>query len=410
MTLPRGVRALAMAAAAILAMAQLPSAWSHWRFLAPIEAGSTDSPRYASLTIPGSVMTHAAPGLVDLRLIDADGREVPYALSARLGGRVADRRDATLLEPSVVPKEYSQAIFDLGQRARVHNAVTLSIEGTDDVLTWVEIAVSDDHTRWRVVRERAPIYRLLQSGLDARMSVSYPESLARYLRVRILDGSRPYKITAGQVSHEVVTEAERVPAGIPLTSGAGADGTTVWTADAPAVPLVEVRFETGQTAFYRPVSVEVSDDGTNWMRAGSGEIWKTVEAGQPRESLAVGFPERSAPHWRVTVFNRNDAPLADTRAAFSMTPRHLIFRQEPAGAYRLVYGNSRIGAPQYDLVRLIDQAAIASAAPVTLDAEAENAGYSNPAPWTEQHPLLLWVALGVAILVLGGLAIRTMKG
>ena len=403
-------RGLVAVAAATLAMAQLPVAWKNWRYSVPIKAPAAEAARYVSVTVPSVVMAHAARGLSDLRVIDADGKEVPYALTARLGGRVTDHREARLLEPAVVAGQYSQALFDLGKDPRVHNVITLAIEGQDDLLTWVEVAVSDDHNHWRVVRERAPIYRLQQAGLEDRTTIGYPESVARYLRVRILDGSRPYKIVRGDVIHEQVTEAERVNAGVTLSPATGATGASVWTADSPAVPMSEVRFETPQKTFFRPVSVEASDDGTNWMRAGSGEIFRVVEAGQLREVLAVSFPERIAGHWRVTVLNRNDAALTDVRAELYTTPRHVVMQQVPGQQYRLIYGNTRVSAPQYDLARIVNSGSVGTPVPATAGSETENTGYANPAPWTEQHQGVLWGALAVAILVLGALAVRTMRG
>jgi hypothetical protein len=270
--------------------------------------------------------------------------------------------------------------------------------------------VSDDHQHWRVVRERAPIYRLQQSGLEARTTISYPDSVTRYLRVRILDGSRPYTITRGDVLYEQIAEAERVPAGVTLSAGSGAAQSSVWTADAPPLPMSEVRFETPQQSFYRPVSVEASDDGTSWTRVASGEILRTVEAGQPREALSVGFSEFTAAHWRVTVFNRNDTPLTEVRAELYTTPRHVVLQQAAGRQYRLIYGNPRVNAPQYDLARTIAADTAGSRVPATVGAEIENTGYANPAPWTEQHQSILWAALAVAILVLGALAVRTMRG
>jgi hypothetical protein len=409
MRIPRAIRAAAMVAVATAAMAQLPVAWKNWQYSAPIDAGTTDSSRYVSVVLPVGVMTHAARGLGDLRVIDDQGQEVPYALSARLGGRATDQRSATLLEPSVVAGQYSQAMFDLGKGTRVHNVIRIDVEGQDEFMTWVELAVSDDHEHWRVVRERAPIYRLAQPA-EAHTTITYPESVSRYLRVRILDGAHPYHIAGGSVIHEVVTDAERVAAGVTLTASTSAGTTSVWTANAPPLPISEVRFAIDQKAFYRPVSVETSDDGEHWTYAASGEIYRTVEGGQPREALSVQFAEREAAHWRVTVHNRNDAPLAGTTLQLWTTPRRIIMRQEPNRTYRLIYGNSRVGAPQYDLVRLIDPGSIASAAAVTLGAEAENSGYTNPAPWTEQHQSVMWIALGIAVIVIGGLAVRTLRG
>lgn len=406
----RLTRAFVAMAAAVLAMAQLPVAWKNWRYSVPIDAPPADTARYVSVTVPTVVMAHAARGLSDLRVIEADSKEVPYALTAKVGGRVTDRREARLLEPAVVAGQYSQAMFDLGKAPRIHNVITIGIEGQEDLLTWAEVAVSDDHQHWRVVRERAPIYRLQQAGLAERTTISYPESVARYLRVRILDGSRPYTIARGDVVYEQITEAERVKAGVTLSAAAGGAGSSAWTADSPPVPMSEVRFETPQKTFYRPVSVEASDDGTSWARVASGEIFRTIEAGQPRESLAVAFPEHIAAHWRVTVLNRNDTALTDVRAELYTTPRHVVLQQSPGQQYRLIYGNTRATAPQYDLARTINSGAAGKPSPATTGDETENTAYANPAPWTEQHQSVLWGALGLAILVLGALAVRTMRG
>jgi hypothetical protein len=406
----RRIRALLTIAAAATTMAQLPVAWKNWQFSAPIDTGAVEAPRFVNLTLPVGVTARAAAGWADLRVIDGQGREVPYVLTARLGGRTEERRQARLLEPGVVAGQYSQALLDVGADGRIHNSVTIRIEGQDDLLTWVEIAVSDDRQDWRVIRERAPIYRLQQAGLGDRTTVSYPDSVARFLRVRVLDGSRPYRIIGADLVHEVVTAAERVAADVPLSSAPSDRAQSVWTAASPAVPISEVRFETTQEAFYRPVSVEVSDDEQRWSFLAAGEIFRTIEGGKPRASLDVEFPERVSGHWRVTVHNRNDAPLAGLAASFYTTPRHVVLHQDPGQQYRLLYGNARATAPQYDLARSIDPALVWSASAVSLGAAAENGGYANPAPWTEQHPAVLWLALGAAVLVLGGLAVRTLRG
>ena len=38
-----------------------------------------------------------------------------------------------------------------------------------------------------------------------------------------------------------------------------------------------------------------------------------------------------------------------------------------------------------------------------------NTDYDNPAPWTEQNPFVVWVALVVAVIVLGWLAVRALE-
>jgi hypothetical protein len=208
----------------------------------------------------------------------------------------------------------------------------------------------------------------------------------------------------------VTSAAELVPAGFTLETSQE-PGRSVWTSSGavPTLPIAEVRFDTAQPEFLRPVAVESSDDGTRWQRESSGEIYRMTERGQPRAALNVRVREKSAAYWRITVHNRNDVPLADLHPVLETVPRRVIFRPELGRAYRLVYGNPRATRPQYELARLIDASALDTATIAKLGDAQQNASYTDPAPWTERHPVVLWSALGVALAGLGVLAVRTLQ-
>jgi hypothetical protein len=76
---------------------------------------------------------------------------------------------------------------------------------------------------------------------------------------------------------------------------------------------------------------------------------------------------------------------------------------------QLVFGSSRAQPPQYEMTRLVDADALDGATVARLGAAQQNAGYTDPAPWTERHPIVLWCALGIALAVLGFIAVRTMQ-
>jgi hypothetical protein len=403
------LRASALLLAAAVVAAQPASDWRHWRYSAAIDAGSTSVARLIAIVVPENVSERAAPDWRDLRVVDSTGREVPFVLSARLGGRSSEQRQARLLEPTVVAGKYSEAVLDLGAEGHVHNAVTLHLGGDADVLTWVEIAVSDNRSTWRVVQPQAPIYRVRRNDFGEHLAVSYPDSVARYLRVRILDGSRPYVITGADVTHEIVRAAERVPTTLALTRAPSDQNDSVWIANTPSIPLSGVQFDTSEPAFFRLVSIDVSDDGSHWTRVGAGDIVRRIEGKDFRVSLSLGIPERVAAHWRITVHNRNDAPIADLKPALLTTPRRVVLRQEPEQQYRLLYGEARATAPQYDLARLVEPAALDAAVEVTLAPSTERQDYLDPAPWTERHQIVLWAALAVAVALLGVVAVRAMR-
>jgi hypothetical protein len=86
-----------------------------------------------------------------------------------------------------------------------------------------------------------------------------------------------------------------------------------------------------------------------------------------------------------------------------------VFRYEPGRQYRLLYGNSRATAPQYDLGQLTDVKSRESASLATIGAEVVNQAYVDPAPWTERNQAVMWVALVVAVAAIGVLAVRALR-
>ncbi|MCH7767141.1 MAG: DUF3999 family protein, partial [Acidobacteria bacterium] len=107
--------------------------------------------------------------------------------------------------------------------------------------------------------------------------------------------------------------------------------------------------------------------------------------------------------------NRNDVPIEGLRVQLAGTPRHVVFRQQSGGSYRLLYGNSRVKAPEYELARLTAREELEVAFSGSLGEAEINSAYVSPEPWSEQHPVVLWVALGIAVAVLGWLALRSLR-
>jgi hypothetical protein len=44
-----------------------------------------------------------------------------------------------------------------------------------------------------------------------------------------------------------------------------------------------------------------------------------------------------------------------------------------------------------------------------LGAEEVTSNYADPRPFTERHPNLLWIALGLAVVLLGSVALRALR-
>lgn len=396
--------------------ADFPSAWRSWRYSRPIEAPRSDTLNY--LTLDREVFSHSENRLRDLRIIDDSGRELPYDVRTQVTPPPEPVRvPATLRENSFVPGKLTQVVLDLGERVRFHNSLRVQTPESD-FINWVEVAASDDAHIWRIVNPRAPISRFRKDNLEGSQTVRYSENNARYLRVRILEAGESFQVTDIEVfSSPVATTEISEQTGMPFLSSQtpdqnGDNSQTQWTLDlgSESIPLAKFVFETSQPEFYRAVRIRTSTDQKEWQFAGGGEIHRYTAGGKTEESLTVQCYESWGPrYWRVDVLNGNDAPLSAVHLSLTMPLRFLLFHPAPGRSYRLIYGNARANSPQYDLARTLQIPAVAAMSHPGMGPEEANSNYADPRAFTERHPNLLWIALGVAVALLGFAAVRAMR-
>ena len=113
--------------------------------------------------------------------------------------------------------------------------------------------------------------------------------------------------------------------------------------------------------------------------------------------------------WTVVIENGDDTPIDLSAVRLDMIERDLCFDAAP-GKFTLHYGDPALVSPQYDYATLFRSQANATVA--TLGPEQANPAYEprpDDRPFTEKHPALLWVALAVVILLLAGIALRSVK-
>ncbi len=395
--------------------AQVPDEWKNWLYFRPISLGSTAEPRLVRVTLPLETFGRAQKSLADLRVIGANRKEVPYVLHARVGKEERQWRQGEIADLGFIPGEHTQLVVDVGSDHDAHNSLEIQT-GVNEFFAWVEIAASDDRENWHVLREKGPIYRF-DDTREGNTVLSYPDSRARWLRLKVLEPERRFAVYGCRIAYEIVEAAELVELPVLGPDPAAASKESRWQVDLGIenVPASSVRFQAEQLEFHRTVRVYASVDGENWRRVGQGNIYRypKPEASEreqdQRTLLQVRFPEARGRYWRVAVLNRDDSPIEGLLPSLGGTPRHVVFRQQPATTYQLLYGNSRTSAPEYDLARITPREELESAAAGELGPEATNPDYLSPEPWSERHPIVLWVALGIAVAILGLLALRSLR-
>jgi hypothetical protein len=410
-----------LAAFAALADAPLPAPWKHWHYSRAIElatpdaaTGTTTAGQLAAVVAPPDLYARAQTGLADLRVIDDQGAEVPYVIFQRLGSSKSSPLPTTSRENSFSAGAFTQLVLDAGANAPFHNTVRIETSETD-FIEWVQVEASDDGHVWRMVEERAPIFRFRKNAHEGTQLVHYSENNAQYLRVRILDGDKKFPVSGAQILLETTEPAERVPLELTMVADAKQpSGHSVWNAElGAAMPLVtEVRFDVdAPPEFIRSVEISSSADGKDWGSLRNAEIYRYRRGDAQQQELTVMISNAwvQSRFLRVEIVNGNDAPLGAAAPKLYITPRHIVFQQQPGRSYRLIYGQERTERAQYDLGRRVNAAQMAAAVDGKLGPEEANADWVDPRPWTETHDIFLWLVLVVAVMLIGYAAVRSLR-
>ncbi|HME11840.1 MAG TPA: DUF3999 family protein, partial [Candidatus Acidoferrum sp.] len=263
------------------------------------------------------------------------------------------------------------------------------------------------------------LYDFTSEGLGHNSTLQMPDSTFRYLRVT-LDGAVKRDEVLGAKTGAGREEASRWVTVAEHATIAQEGRDTVLSFSLPArVPVERIWFDIdgAQGNFLRSVeveSVEIGDAKEKSERlVGNGTITKIhllrggKKIDQEDSSVPVFAPGRAL---KIIVHNGDDQALKITGARLQQIERRIYFQTPAANQVTLYYGNERLAAPSYDYAKLFQ--ADPGAAEGRLLVEQANEVYQAPGdrrPWSERHPAAMWAALIAAILVLGGVALRSLR-
>jgi hypothetical protein len=412
---------MGLAALALLVAAPM------FRYERPVQLAQSAAPE-TCVVLPPDLLSHAAPRLQDLRVMAGD-REVAYQIrtSSEAGAEVTrpeqilnlgQHGGAVSFDVEMTEPRYNRVLLRM---ARSHFSVLIRMTGTERAgeggVALPEIAYSsnadENETQQRLISLPESSFRYLHfeirtlalepvtpqdiAGVDVLVEKA---ELPRYMQVAAASGPQ-------QKPHETVYEFA-VPPNLALDglSFASDDPRTVFSRTAD----VE-RFRTSQTT--EAASEDAGQRAMPMQSEGIAFIHKpdakqpAASNGQSTINLALGaVPYASTV--RLTIQNGDDAPLALHAVALQMRERQVCFLRKTNTSYTLRYGDPLLGAPQYDLSPIEANAMSVSAS--TLGAErALMPTETGLRPFTERHPVLLWIALILVVGTLGFVALRSAR-
>ncbi len=390
--------------------------WPDYRTL-ELPAQASESPWY-DLLVPEEVFGRAREDLGDLRLFDAAGATMPYALRVLEPEYSQQELNASEFNRATTDDEASELTLDLGAEPAEHNEVELQLPG-QNFRRPALLEASDDGSQWRKLAERDLFFFTSGDREAHALKLTYPPSRFRYLRLRVerdaVVDRKPVKIEAAIVRHRVelpgefltldASVGEREP--VRASSGPG----SAWILDlgVDRLPCERLEVDVSDEQFARDYVIEAGgppNADQPFVEVARGQ-WSRKQ-GEPSRPLSAVFPEQRCARLRVVVTDYSNPPLNVFGARVSGAARQLVLKREDArqGPLRLYYGNLKAEPPHYDLERNLPDRLEPAPERLAVGSSQQNPDYlPEPKPFTERWPWLVEAVLATAGLCLAGIIV-----
>lgn len=400
------------------------------------------------LMLPLDVYRHTVHAdLADIRVFNADGGLVPYAL--RRPAAASQRQQA----PARLP------LFPLhGDATRATQALRLSIrtEGADIrvqgapgvaakapvsgflldarsldapiaglTLEWPEhvegfsahfiVEASNDLADWRTIAAAAPIVDL-RYGDDrlVQRRLEFPAAQAKFWRLRWSSLPGPTVLT-GVLAERTTSTVEGTRLELAVDAAVPADRGGEYEFDLGVqAPVDRINLRLPELNTVVEVELLSRTGSSEWQRAWSGTFYRLQAAGGEITNPFVVVPVTTDRYWLARVRQEGGGLGAGMpRVVVRWLPHEVLFVARGQAPFELVYGSSMADTAATELDDLLPRVELrgtlpiadarAAAAPREAGGPARLEPLAEPLPW---RTIVLWTVLILAVAMLGGMAWR----
>jgi hypothetical protein len=384
---------------------------SYLKYQRPIHLSTSGVQQY--IIVDEAMWEHARPDLGDLRIYEGD-TEIPYSIVTERDSLQRERTVVPVLQQSTVAGK-TQFLIDMSTLAE-YDHVDLDLTTKNFVAHARIEGENNPQSRSWAMLGASILYDLSADGLGSNRMLRLPRTKYKFLRVTIDGPVKPREVigASSETTDEQIAHWRDVA--IPGKREEQAKETVITFTVPDGSPVDRVLFATdpAQPNFWRRVELQT---GAGAMLA-EGEIERIhmVRAGRKIDSeeeavqLVGGTQTPGQTTLKVIVHNGDDPPLRLANVRLQQFERRVYFDTPGRGQLALYYGDEKLGPPVYEYAKLfqIDKAATLA----SVATEISNEGYTgrpDDRPWSERHPLVLWITIIGAVVILGGIALRSLR-
>ena len=321
-----------------------------WNYFATIHSEGAN--KYKSVFLREEVYEHAAPGLTDLRIVDAQGEYVPFYI----------QKGATILRANnIMYRSTLQQSFKKNNDSYFDFAITPLQNNTDIVgnrlifelpkgnfLKHLEIYGSNEGERWSYIGKDY-IFRA-EERTKNEIPVS-PKSKYTYYRIVILDNPENLVLTNLHLSNQYTDSQwnsyiKTTP--IVFESKTDKKESIVTLTNTQKLTIKQIILEV-EGNFQR--NYRMYGDKPSTVLLKSGELYNLQLENVKVSGTAIDVSSTpiSAPTITIKIDNRDDHPLLIKSVKIEYYIDKLIFPNMGTTSYQLHFGNDKAAKPNYEI-------------------------------------------------------------
>jgi len=368
---------------------------------------SADRQNY--FVVDSDIWKFARPDLADVRLYE-ENSQVPYALIKQSGGSSSEESPARIVN---LGKTGDHTEFDLDVRGlNEYGRVRLQLEAKNFINNARVQGRRDLNDRTGTDLGSSTLYDFTNEGLGSNFVLKFSQSSFPYLHVRMASGVSPGQIKGAYVSNFSEIKTLWTQAGTCAAAASLAKQSTFACSIFEGMPVERVAFDLPASAVNFNRTVIVIGENGNEFAEGSISRVRLNRAGQSvvSETLAIDLHSYPARQLKVIIENGDDRPLPIQQVRPLAIERRVYFDPRGNSTLALYYGDEKLGSPSYDYQKFFQQnpdSVIAQLGPAM--ANPQFTGRPDERPWSERHQWVLWIAMLIAVALLGALALRGLK-
>jgi hypothetical protein len=350
--------------------------------------------------------------LADLRISDQDGNFIPYVLKSDQPVLSTDGfREFPILSNQQIKDSCTEVVIE-NQASSPLDYLLLVMKNSSAHRSAI-LSGSDDRLKWYAIREHI---ELEEAGSDTAdhyvQSVTFPSSSYHFFKINLNDkGLLPlHMLKAGIYTRSfTIGRYQDVPDPVIRQKDSSDKHSYITLSYKEPYRIDKLDLDIKGPALYRRYARIYANDTAGGLLVTGGGLLVTGLALDPLNT-SFRIPPVKTSRLLIDISNEDNAPLLIQRATSSQLDQYLMAYLQPGHSYRLLAGNDKATAPEYDLKYFVDTVSMGlhEIRPGILRS-VESPKRPAARAGKDYAGVILWSIIGAVLLLLILLSVKMVK-